>query len=151
MEYELCKNGHPYDEKNTYIYPKTGRRMCRTCHREAEWKRVQSPEAKKKNSARMREWRLANPERYSALLKTRRRKIFNWLAELKHQSGCTVCKNENEPVCLDFHHRDPTIKGFTVSRKLGGSKALVLEEIAKCDVLCANCHRIRTWSNYAHA
>ena len=29
-----CPQGHPYDEANTYRYPNTGHRRCRTCHRE---------------------------------------------------------------------------------------------------------------------
>lgn len=28
----------------------------------------------------------------------------------------------------------------------GGPWAMVLEEIGKCDVVCANCHRRRTWA-----
>ena len=29
-----CIHGHPYDEENTYVYPSTGHRRCRQCHRE---------------------------------------------------------------------------------------------------------------------
>ncbi len=29
-----CPQGHPYDEANTYVNPRTGGRMCRTCNRE---------------------------------------------------------------------------------------------------------------------
>jgi hypothetical protein len=51
---------------------------------------------------------------------------------------------ESDPVCLDFHHRDPSIKSFEIAR---GVKCRSLEavqaEIAKCDVVCANCHRKR--------
>jgi hypothetical protein len=28
-----CPRGHPYDEANTYTYPRTGARRCRACHR----------------------------------------------------------------------------------------------------------------------
>ena len=54
---------------------------------------------------------------------------------------CTVC-GENDPAALDFHHavRDPS------NRKLydllrNGAYAAAYEEIKKCVVLCANCHR----------
>lgn len=30
---EACRNGHIYDEENTYIRPDTGARMCRTCRK----------------------------------------------------------------------------------------------------------------------
>lgn len=34
-----CRNGHPYDEENTYLRPDTGHRMCRTCRAERNAKR----------------------------------------------------------------------------------------------------------------
>ena len=37
-----CPQGHPYDEKNTYVRPKTGYRNCRACHRE-ETRRLRNP------------------------------------------------------------------------------------------------------------
>ena len=46
------------------------------------------------------------------------------------------------PMCIfDFHHRDPNTKGdWTSIRKHGWEK--IKTEIDKCDLLCANCHRI---------
>ena len=44
----------------------------------------------------------------------------------------------------DFHHRDPSQKLFEVSNKVTMLPPEVLaEEALKCDLLCANCHRIR--------
>ena len=47
---------------------------------------------------------------------------------------------------MDFDHRDPEIKNRTVSAlpRLNSWKKL-LEETAKCDVVCANCHRVCTF------
>lgn len=53
--------------------------------------------------------------------------------------GCTKCP-EHDPVCLDFHHTGDD-KDMTVSSMLGMSDTRVRSEIAKCVVLCANCHR----------
>ena len=45
--------------------------------------------------------------------------------------------------CMDFHHEDPTTKLDSVHRLVNnGQFALAQEEIKKCIVLCANCHRI---------
>ena len=57
---------------------------------------------------------------------------------------CVDC-GETNPVVLDFDHRDPSLKRSEVAR-LAASRpwAQVLNEIAKCDVRCANCHRRRT-------
>lgn len=48
---------------------------------------------------------------------------------------------------LDFHHRNPLEKSFEISTKATGGWGIktLLKEIEKCDVLCANCHRIHTY------
>ena len=48
---------------------------------------------------------------------------------------------------LDFDHIDPKTKAFNVSDcvRRGMSRKTVLAEIQKCQVLCANCHRIKTF------
>ena len=45
-----------------------------------------------------------------------------------------------DPGDLDFHHRDPSQKGRTLGN-WSRSAALYREEVAKCDLLCALCHR----------
>lgn len=54
-----------------------------------------------------------------------------------------VCKcGESDIRCLDFHHLDPKTKVKMVSELIRTSgKKKIAEEIAKCEVLCANCHR----------
>ena len=61
---------------------------------------------------------------------------------------CVDC-GEADPVVLDFDHRDPLLKRLEVT-KLAAKKPwpIVLEEIAKCDVRCANCHRKRTAAQF---
>jgi hypothetical protein len=52
-----------------------------------------------------------------------------------------ICKcGESDPVCIDFHHREG--KEIAISRAIRafGPKRL-REEIAKCDMICSNCHR----------
>lgn len=70
-----------------------------------------------------------------------RRKVFAYFAE----HPCVDCGISN-PIVLDFDHRTGTNKMDTiaelVNRQFPWEK--ILEEIAKCDVRCANCHRIRT-------
>lgn len=65
-----------------------------------------------------------------------------YLNKIKRSQGCAVCQ-EREPVCLDFHHLDPSLKVAEVSRFQNERKtwAGLDEEIAKCILLCANCHR----------
>ena len=63
-----------------------------------------------------------------------------WIRSIKEASGCTTC-TEKDARCLDFHHVDPTTKSFTISNCIVGSRATLLKEIAKCIIVCSNCHR----------
>lgn len=56
-------------------------------------------------------------------------------------SGCPC--GESDPTVLDFHHRDPDDKHGDVGSwmRSGWSVARLKQEIAKCNVICANCHR----------
>jgi hypothetical protein len=55
---------------------------------------------------------------------------------------CTTC-GFSHVAALDFHHEDPTTKTGNVHRFVSnGQFAKAYEEIKKCIVLCANCHRI---------
>jgi hypothetical protein len=55
---------------------------------------------------------------------------------------CTKC-GFGHIAALDFHHTDPTQKDGNIHRLVSnGQSKKVREEIKKCIVLCANCHRI---------
>lgn len=60
---------------------------------------------------------------------------------------CADCGKPYHPLLMDFDHRPGTIKRFTIGavRWSKGRQALQ-DEIAKCDVVCVLCHRIRTWN-----
>jgi hypothetical protein len=47
---------------------------------------------------------------------------------------------------MDFDHRDPDSKRAAVTRMIGrAGTARILDEVAACDIVCANCHRLRTF------
>ena len=80
---------------------------------------------------------------------SRRRRVdarLSFLAEWKVTAGCTDCGYNAHPEALEFDH----LPGFDKSGNLSmaaqtvWSMKRVMEEIAKCEVVCANCHRIRT-------
>lgn len=68
-----------------------------------------------------------------------------WLQQLKARP-CADCGREFHPVCMDFHHLDPAQKSFNIGMALGKPQVAVLQEVAKCVIICANCHRLRTWA-----
>jgi hypothetical protein len=68
-----------------------------------------------------------------------------WWLELKSKLKCNRC-SENNIVCLDFHHIDPTVKEGNLSHIWKSwSKQRVLDELKKCEVLCKNCHAKEHW------
>lgn len=76
-----------------------------------------------------------------------RNKEFVWLYKL--DNPCIVCR-EKDPRVLEFHHRNPEEKEATISYLIKSQASLVRlqEEIDKCDVLCANCHKKVHWYGY---
>lgn len=79
---------------------------------------------------------------------TRRRSAkFNaWMAELK-SGPCTDCGKHFPPIAMDFDHVRGQ-KTANVSSLYFAPAETVMEEIAKCELVCACCHRIRTERNY---
>lgn len=69
--------------------------------------------------------------------------------EIKMASGCVDCGYNEHPEALEFDH----VRGeklFNVASGIRKAWSKVLEEIAKCEVVCANCHRIRTANRREH-
>lgn len=60
--------------------------------------------------------------------------------DFKANLSCVVC-GENEPCCIDFHHRGGSAKEFDMSKVHMVGWNRILEEISKCVALCSNCHR----------
>lgn len=60
--------------------------------------------------------------------------------------SCIRC-GEDHPAVIDFHHRNQSEKEIEVSIAVyrGWSLKRLKEEIAKCDILCSNCHRKHHW------
>ena len=56
---------------------------------------------------------------------------------------CAYCNVKYDPCVMDLHHIDPLVKDNQVSHLMKSSSyGKLQEEIDKCVVLCANCHRM---------
>ena len=89
-----------------------------------------------------REWYQKNKKRRCELNNKLRKKRIKWFKELKSTLSCEIC-GEDFIECLEFHHLDPKTKYKNVSTMPHEchSEKSILEEIKKCQVLCANGHR----------
>jgi hypothetical protein len=70
---------------------------------------------------------------------------FKFVTELKLKMGCIDCGYRDHPAALDFDHLPGFEKRGGIARMMGYHRNTLLAEIAKCEVVCSNCHRIRTW------
>ena len=79
------------------------------------------------------------------------RKRLYWQAQARlldslKRRPCADCGQEFPGCVMDFDHRVPSGKRQAVSRMIGrAGTATILAEVAKCDIVCANCHRDRTY------
>lgn len=89
-----------------------------------------------------RQWHQKNRTKRLAIEKERRKEMAEWFADFKSTLSCTRCP-EKHIATLDFHHLDPTEKEAGITKLVHGksSKERILSEMAKCIVLCSNCHR----------
>lgn len=87
-------------------------------------------------------WYNKNKTKRRLQIDKRKAEIYQWFEEYRISIFCVEC-GESHPACLDFHHLDASEKDLEVplAVRRGWSKERILKEIAKCVVLCSNCHR----------
>jgi 5-methylcytosine-specific restriction endonuclease McrA len=126
-------------------------RTCRICGRELPLdcfapiagggrRHVCRDDRRAQNAAHYR----ANPDQNRAGIARRIAAAQEIVGEHLLANPCADC-GESDPVCLDFHHlhsKTLNISQLIFSRRR--SLAALRAEMAKCVVLCANCHRRRT-------
>lgn len=86
-----------------------------------------------------------NPATYINSNKKIKKKLLEFIKEAKNLP-CMDCGIKYPYYVMDFDHRDSKSKKFSISQyNQIGSIEKIKNEIAKCDVICANCHRERTF------
>jgi hypothetical protein len=85
----------------------------------------------------------ANPQAKYVSALERKYRLRLLMRQEKEGKSCVRC-GFDDTRALDFHHRDANLKEISVSRMwhTGWSIERIRAEIAKCDILCANCHRV---------
>src|SRR5947199_99032 len=75
-----------------------------------------------------------------------------WLRELKSGKSCADCGGSFPPEAMQWGHLPGSIKLGVISKGIGYRRPkLVFEELAKCELVCANCHAIRTYKRLSGA
>ncbi len=114
----------------------------------ATYEERQQPVDEKQERARKarRDWYYRNKQYVQSKVIARKQELTRWFEEYKATLKCAHC-GQDHPAALDFHHRDGQAKDTEVGKAVseGWCKERIVKEIAKCDVLCASCHRILHW------
>ncbi len=136
---QVCTTCHVEKPVEEYSFrnKKKGRRhrCCKVCH--AAYRREHYQENRKKYIGMARDWDAQNGEK---LFQRSLEYVFNYLRE----HPCVDC-GETNILVLEFDHVRGE-KQYDIGTMIHGNSSLkkLEEEIAKCEVRCASCHRIKT-------
>jgi hypothetical protein len=88
---------------------------------------------------------ICNQCSYRRYQKVRNTERYRWINEFKLSQGCVDCGYKEHAVALDFDHRPDEVKVMDIAQAINRmSEERLRAELAKCEVVCANCHRVRT-------
>lgn len=121
---------------------------CKVCKRESkgEWQKNNLNKTAKYSA----DYRESHPEYWAEYLErhprppsvpriNRRAANHKYVWSVKEQGCCVFC-GEQRPEVLNFHYREPKEKSFEISQPRARPLDKVKFEIAKCDIMCFNCH-----------
>ena len=130
MEKANCKNCGDLPIEMFYRHHKKGyQSLCKNCKSDYNKKHYIKDKSKYINRAEQR----------NKIVKDNiKEKILTYLKDKK----CARCP-ESDVIVLDFHHREPKEKAFEIATgvKMMYKWEIIEQEISKCEMLCANCHR----------
>lgn len=103
-----------------------------------------------KQRAAIRRHYYANREIYIKKALKRKKDIRLWLNDVKESSPCVDCNEQYPYYVMDFDHLEGKL--YEVNKLINSCSITKLTtEIAKCEVVCSNCHRKRTHSRQIQA
>ena len=101
---------------------------------------------KKQQKKSQKEWYLKNKEEICRKARERKVELTEFVRNYKKREDvlCVDC-GESRWQCIQFDHIDRKDKTDSISRmaRRGMPAKRILEEISKCETVCANCHCIR--------
>lgn len=86
---------------------------------------------------------------YHRRSREQRKRRYEKLAVIKSQP-CADCGVQYSPWVMQFDHVRGAKLGTISNMVTRASWAEILEEVSKCDVVCANCHAMRTFERLGH-
>jgi hypothetical protein len=126
------------------------KKLCTKCGNEPRafgktksWGRICLNAAARANHAKNKVRNNARSREYTS---RRKRVVVEYVNAVK-ASPCTDCKQCFHPAAMEFDHLPGSTKSFNIAALVhrAGKLDLIKAEISKCELVCSNCHRVRTW------
>ena len=105
--------------------------------------RIRSPERIAKDKINFKAWYRKNHEKHKANVSKRQKDNIKAM-QAKKVNPCTDCKKKYHPVCMDFDHVRGIKSGNIATIAKYKSRVDLEKELKKCQLVCSNCHRLRT-------
>lgn len=130
-----CKESKPEEDFNWKVRDIKRSTICKLCHKDYRHKHYLDNRIKYITKARV--YQSINGRAHS------QQQIYAY--EYLLHNFCVDC-GENNPILLQYDHKNPELKNFSISTgiKEGRSLQEIIEEIKLCDVRCVRCHTLRT-------
>jgi hypothetical protein len=100
------------------------------------------------NFERLKKWRqdynFGNRNAHAIRSAKKRQEIKDIVDEIKSKARCADCMGIYPSVAMDFDHVRGKNEGIASMVSSAYNLELILEEIKLCEIVCANCHRVRT-------
>jgi hypothetical protein len=98
-------------------------------------------------------WYQANKSRRRTKVREDRAAHGAWMDSLKEGKACADCGEIYPPYVMEWDHLPGFVKTMVLAdtRRAAHSKKRILEELEKCELVCANCHRERTFGKRRNA
>lgn len=121
----------------------TSWRYCPKCGQTKPADHFYADRKKKRHSCR---------ECIRAQMRSRYAERLEFIQAYKLDHGCADCGFRGHPAALEFDHLPEHEKKFAISARIAAAidQGELLAEMAKCEVVCANCHRVRTFERADH-
>ena len=128
-------------------------KICRKCGREQDLSafhrrgKIVQAWCRSCRKAYDADYHARNSARRVAQSRDRRAKLARFHAELKAATPCADCDTFFHHAAMTWDHLPEESKATDVAVLVaGGMRKKFFVEILKCELVCANCHAVRTWS-----
>lgn len=144
---KLCKKcGESKSESDYYLSRSKTTNVCKECTKKGVQKRYY--ENREEILKSLRDDKKKNPKKWNTWKENKRVRRTEVARALKEGKPCTDCGGIFHFAAMDFDHVDPNSKGYNANNGislLSLNKKKIEEELTKCEIVCANCHRVRTY------